>query len=82
MSVDLVKLLQDTLTTLDSIVTELEESNVNVSFFHERGDFGRHVKNKSDRIKLASVTEYRVHYDFKDTTTNLLEGVNEQTTKA
>lgn len=78
----LTKQLVDTVSKLDSIVSELEEAGVNVAFFHHRGDFGRFTSNKSDRITLGSVLECHTLYDAKSKLNNIEETVDDKTDQA
>lgn len=66
----LVEKLKCTVDQLDSLITELEEETIIVSFFYNRGD-----NNQSGRLKLATIIEYNVHYDAKN-----IESNNDKTT--
>ena len=48
----LVEKLKCTVDQLDSLITELEEETIIVSFFYNRGD-----NNQSGRLKLATIIE-------------------------
>lgn len=66
----LVEKLKRTVDQLDSLITELEEEAIIVSFFYNRSD-----NNQSGRLKLATIIEYNVHYDAKN-----IESNNDKTT--
>lgn len=75
----LVVKLIDTLQSLDDTITQLEDTGINVSFFHEKGNVGRFTDSVSDRIILASVLECRTLYDAKSNF-NAIEKVNNDAT--
>ena len=66
----LISRLVSTVSELDDLISKLEEESVNVSFFYARGESGKHTVSKSDRLKLANIVEYNVHYDAKNVESN------------
>jgi len=78
----LTRQLIETLDKLDSIIDQLRDENVHVSFFHHRGNFGLYSDTVSDRITLGSVVKSDVLYDSKSKINNIEENTNDNTTKA
>jgi hypothetical protein len=78
----LTKQLIDTLAKLDELTTQLEEENVHISFFYDRGNFGLHSNNASDRVRLGSVIKSDTLYDAKSNLNKIEEIIDDNTAKA
>lgn len=78
----LTKQLIDTLNKLEEITVQLEEQGVHVSLFYNRGHFGLHSDNASDRVSLGCVTKYDTLFDAKSNLNKIEEIIDDNTTKA
>lgn len=78
----LTKQLIDTLNKLEEITVQLEEQDVHVSLFYDRGNFSLYSSNASDRVKLGSVTKFDTLYDAKSNLNKIEEIIDDNTTKA